>query len=82
MTSVGLRVHVRPWAGKIVGVSETVPVKPLTLSIVIVDVPVSPSTIVTLVGLVEIAKSNGGVTTKVTPKECVSGPLVPLTVTV
>jgi len=82
MMSVGLTLHVKPAPGEIVEVSETVPVKLLRLSTVMVDVPVSPSTIVTLVGLVEIAKSNGGVTMKVTLTEWVSSPLVPLTVTV
>jgi|SRR2546427_7904685 len=82
MTSVGFRVHVRPVPEETVRVSETVPVKLLTLSTVMVDVPVSPSTIATLVGLAEIAKSNGGVILNVTSTEWVNGPLVPVTVTV
>ncbi len=54
---VGVRVHVRPVAGETVSVSETVPVKPLRLVTVIVDVPGMPAFTMTLVGLAVTEKS-------------------------
>lgn len=68
VTLVGLRVQARP-AGETAAVSETVPVKPLTGAIVIVEVPVAPAFTVTLFGDAVIVKSTGGVTTFVTVVE-------------
>jgi len=46
----GLRVHVRPDEGTMVLVRLTVPVNPLVLETVIVDVPLVPEKTSTLVG--------------------------------
>jgi len=46
---VGDRVHVRP-AGDTVDVRATVPVKPLIGATVMVEVPVAPARMVTVVG--------------------------------
>ena len=56
VTLVGLNVHVSP-AGDTVSVSETVPVKPPMDATVIVEVPIVPALIVTLVGLAATLKS-------------------------
>ena len=56
VTLVGLKVQVRP-AGEIVEVKATVPVKPPTGAIVIVEVAVAPARALTLVGLAVIVKS-------------------------
>jgi len=47
---VGLRVHVRPDEGSMVLVRLTVPVNPLVLETVMVDVPLVPEKTNTLVG--------------------------------
>ena len=78
---VALRVHVNP-AGVTAEVRVTVPVKPFTGATVIVEVPVAPERIVTLVGLAVTEKSFGAVTVTVTVAECERVPLVPVTVTV
>lgn len=61
----GVTVHVRP-AGDTAVVRLTVPVKPLTGAMVIVDVPEDPAMIVILVGLAVIVKSGAAVTVNVT----------------
>ena len=66
---VGLKLHVRPVTGDIVLVRPTVPVKPLTLVTVTVEVPVSPAIIETLVGLALIVKSASAVTSNITSSE-------------
>jgi hypothetical protein len=48
---VGLRIHVRPDEGCMVLVRLTVPVNPLVVETVIVDVPLVPEKTNTLVGL-------------------------------
>jgi hypothetical protein len=53
---VGLRVHVKP-AGATELVSATVPMKPLTGETVIVEVPATPASTVTLVGDAVTVKS-------------------------
>jgi hypothetical protein len=75
---VGDRVHVRP-AGETADVSATVPVKPFTGAIVIVDVAAVPTLTLAVVGLAVTEKS---VTMKVTVAVCESDPLVPVTETV
>ncbi len=57
VTLVGDRVQVRPVAGDTEAVRATVPVNPLTGAIVIVEVPVPPTVMLTLVGLALIVKS-------------------------
>jgi hypothetical protein len=47
----GLRVHVRPGEGAMLLVRLTVPVNPLVLDTVMVDVPLVPEKTNTLVGL-------------------------------
>ena len=61
----------------------TVPVKPLRLVIVMVDVADDPAWIVRLVGFAVTVKScgGGGGTTAVIVATCESDPLVPVTVT-
>ena len=49
-------MHVRP-AGETVEVRATVPVKPLTGAMVILEVPAIPTFTVTLAGAAEIVKS-------------------------
>ena len=65
-TLVGLRVQVRPVEGDTVSDSVTVPVKPLTAAVVIVDVPADPKTTETVVGLALTVKSRAAVTVKLT----------------
>lgn len=57
VTLAGDRVQDKPVAGDTEAVRATVPVKPLTGAIVIVDVPVPPTLIATLVGLALTVKS-------------------------
>ena len=78
VTLAGLRLQARP-AGETVEARLTTPAKPLTGAIVMVDVPVAPALMVTLVRLAEIVKSW---TVKVTVAEWDRDPLVPVTVTV
>ena len=62
----------------------TVPLKPLILVRVMVDLPVVPAGILRLLGLAVIVKSGAGVdetTVKVTSTLCVMLPLAPVTVT-
>jgi hypothetical protein len=54
---VGLSVHVSPVLGEIEEARETVPLNPLTALTVMVDVPVEPAFVVTMVGLAVIVKS-------------------------
>ena len=56
VTLVGVRVQVRP-AGEMLEVSETIPLKPLTVATVMVEVPEPPALKLMLVGLAEIVKS-------------------------
>jgi len=58
---VGLRVQLRP-AGETADVRVTVPVNPLTGATVMVEVPVAPARIATLVGLAVTVKSGAGPT--------------------
>ena len=51
------REHVRPMVGETLEARLTEPVKPLSGASVMVDVPVAPATILTLVGLAETEKS-------------------------
>lgn len=74
-----LRLQVSPVAGDTLAARLTVPVNPLTLVTVIVDVPVAPEATVTPVGLALIVKS---LTVKVTVDVLEREPLVPVTVTV
>jgi len=74
---VGDRVQVKP-AGETDEVSDTVPVNPWTGATVMVEVAAALASAVTLVGLAVTVKS---LTVTVTVAECVSDPLVPVTVT-
>jgi hypothetical protein len=78
-TLVGLRPHVRPEEGEIVSVKLTVPVNPLALETVTVDVPLVPAKTKTLVGLALTVKS---CTVYVTLAEWLREDPVPVTVTV
>ena len=71
-------MHVRP-AGETLELSETIPANPLRAVMVIVDVPEPGAWKLKLAGLAAIVKSW---TAKVTVAECVSDPLVPVTVAV
>jgi len=68
-TLVGDRVHARPVEGETVAARLTVPVNPPEPVTVIVEVPVAPARIVTLVGLAERLKLAGGLTLNVTVTE-------------
>jgi len=58
VTLVGLSVQVRPVVGLIVDVRDTIPLKPLSAAIVIVDeAPALPDANVMLVGLAVMVKS-------------------------
>jgi hypothetical protein len=81
-TLVGLRAQVRPVEGDTVADRETVPVKPFTAAIVIVDVPGEPTTAETVEGLALTVKSGAAVTVKVTVAEWDRDPLTPVTLTV
>jgi hypothetical protein len=54
---VGERVHVRPVEGETAAVSVTVPMKPLNPETVMVEVPVVPDEMLTLVALAAKLKS-------------------------
>jgi hypothetical protein len=54
---LGVRVQVKPVAGDIEDVRATVPVKPFTGEIVIVEVPATPALAVRLVGAAATVKS-------------------------
>jgi len=54
---LGVRVQVRPVAGETDEVNVTVPVNPLIGATVMVEVPATPATIVTAVGLAVTEKS-------------------------
>jgi len=68
-TLVGESVHARPVEGETVAARLTVPVNPPEPLTVIVEVPVAPARIVTLVGLAERLKLAGGLTLNVTVTE-------------
>jgi hypothetical protein len=73
----------RPGGGLDDTVSDTVPLKPLTLEIVSVEDPVMPWEMVTLLGVAVIVKSGpGAVTVNAITTVCAMLPLVPTTVTV
>jgi hypothetical protein len=74
-----LRLHVRPDEGRMLLVRLTVPVKPLALEMVTVDVPLVPEKTRTLVGLAPTVKS---CTIYVMLAEWLRGDPVPVTVTV
>lgn len=76
----GVRVQVMP-AGETEDVRATVPVKPLMGATVMVEVPDTPATVVTAVGLAVTEKS-WTATLNVTVALCDKVPLVPVTVTV
>ena len=78
---VGLKLQVRP-TGLSKCARSTVAVKLLTGLIVMVEVPVSPATMLTLAGLAPILKSGAGVTMNKTSAEWDAVPLTPETVTV
>lgn len=75
-----LRVQVSPLAGEIEVDNVTVPVKPLTAVTVIVELPLTPGVVLTVVGLADIWKST--TLTLIVPVLWDSDPLVPVTVTV
>jgi len=68
-TLVGDSVQVRPVEGETVSVRLTVPVNPPEPVTVMVEVPVAPALIKTLVGLAERVKAAGGLTLNVTVVE-------------
>lgn len=70
-----------PVEGDTVNDKATVPVKPFTGVTVIVEVPVAPASVVTLVGLAMTVNSVGLIVT-VTVAVCDNVPLVPVMVTV
>jgi len=74
---VGERLHVRP-EGDTCEVRATVLANPLTGATVIVEVPMVPAVVVTVVRLALMVKS---VTVYVTIAEWLIDPLVPVTVT-
>jgi hypothetical protein len=74
--------QVRPVVGETVEERATVPVKPLTPVIVIVEVPAEPTATLTLVGLAATVKSGAKVTRKVTAADWDRDPLAPVTLTV
>lgn len=74
-----LRLHVRPADGETVMVRLTVPVNPLALETVMVEVPLEPEKTKTPVGLALTVKS---CTVYVTPAEWLREDPVPVTVTV
>src|SRR5437660_9697826 len=78
-TLVGDSVQVRPVEGDTVSVRLTVPVNPPEPVTVMVEVPVAPARIVTVVGLADKVKAAGGLTLNVTVTECEREPLVPVT---
>jgi hypothetical protein len=53
----GLRVHARPLLGEIDVDRVTVPLKPLTAVTVMVELPLTPGVVLTVVGLANIWKS-------------------------
>lgn len=75
---VGLRVQLR-LVELVVTVRATVPAKPFNGATVIVEVPATPTVVVTLVGLAAMVKSW---TVNVTVALWLVVPLVPVTVTV
>jgi len=79
VTLVGDRVHVRPVEGDIVSVRETGPEKPFRPVTVIVEDPLAPARVVTVVGLAVVVKSWD---VNVTVVETLFGPFVPVTMTV
>jgi hypothetical protein len=76
---VGVRVQVKPVAGEIEDVRETVPAKLFTGATVIAEAPATPALIVMLLGAAATLKSS---TLNVNVAEWDSVPLVPVTVTV
>ena len=75
-----LRVQVSPLAGEIDVDNVTVPVKPLIAVTVIVELPLTPGVVLTVVGLADIWKST--TRTLIVPVVWDSDPLIPVTVTV
>ncbi len=57
VTLLGLRVQARPDGGETEVLNTTVPVNPFTGPIVMVEVPVPPTSMATLVGLALMVKS-------------------------
>jgi len=57
VTLVGLRVHARPVVGVVELVNAMVPVKPVCLVSVIVELPVELTSVLRLVGLAPMLKS-------------------------
>ncbi len=80
LTLVVLRVQVSPLAGEIDVDNVTVPVKPLIAVTVIVELPLTPGVVLTVVGLADIWKST--TRTLIVPVVWDSDPLIPVTVTV
>jgi len=78
VTVVGDRVQAIPLDGETLLVSETVPVNPRLVTI-IVEAPLAPAFTMTLDELTSSAKS---CTVTATEAECASEPLVPVAVTV
>jgi hypothetical protein len=83
VTEAGLKLAVAP-AGRPLALRLTVCALPLSTAVLIVAVPLLPWAIVTLAGLAEIEKSDGGagLTVRLTVVECVAVEPVPVTVIV
>ncbi len=79
---VGVQVAVSPVTGETVLDRVNVPVNPLRLVSVTVEVPVDPAGNVTTVGLAMMLKSGGAITVIGMLTVCVSEPLIPVIVTV
>jgi hypothetical protein len=77
---VVLSVHVSPLLGETVVARLTVPVKPFNADTAIVEFPLVPEFMLTIVGLVAIVKSRAALNVKVAVAEWVKDPLVPVTV--
>ncbi len=77
---VVLRVHVSPLLGEIEVDKVMVPAKPLAAVTVIVELPLTPGVVLTVVGLANIWKST--TRTLMLPVLWDRDPLVPVTVTV
>jgi len=83
----GMLVEVRAhasWVELVAVARSTVPVKPLSEAIVIVELPATRTSTVELVGFAVTVKSGepGAVTVTASVVDCIADPLVPVSVTV
>jgi len=76
---VGLKLTVTP-VGAPLEDSVTAELNPLTIVVVIVEVPFAPCATLTELGEAEMAKSGGATTVRLTVVLCVSPPPVPVIV--